>query len=141
MIVEYRYTRGTAECLAARLPWRVSAEGFSHTSPAGDRDGRGADRYDCSPSCRATPAGARQQRQGATSLMGNPGPGQLPQGSGGRSRKQSGNPLRVGGDHGPFMLATAIHVGGLEGELEDEAALGSLFGRFGAVLAVTLRVR
>ena len=36
----------------------------------------------------------------------------------------------------------AIHVGGLEGpELEDETALASLFGRFGTVLAATLRVR
>eukprot|EP01046_Picozoa_sp_COSAG06_P011845 COSAG06_NODE_682_length_13115_cov_17.917793_4_plen_497_part_00 len=38
--------------------------------------------------------------------------------------------------------AVAIHVGGLEGpELEDEKALASLFGRFGVVLAATLRVR
>lgn len=35
----------------------------------------------------------------------------------------------------------AIHVGGLEGQLEDEAALAMLFGRFGTVLAATLRVR
>ena len=37
--------------------------------------------------------------------------------------------------------AHAIHVGGLEGALEDEAALSALFGRFGTVLAATLRVR
>ena len=38
--------------------------------------------------------------------------------------------------------AVSIHVGGLEGpELEDEKALASLFGRFGTVLAATLRVR
>ena len=34
-----------------------------------------------------------------------------------------------------------VHVGGLEGVLEDEAALAALFGRFGVVLAATLRVR
>ena len=43
---------------------------------------------------------------------------------------------------GPATHApVAIHVGGLEGELEDEGALASLFGRFGTVLAATLRVR
>ena len=41
-----------------------------------------------------------------------------------------------------MKLATAIHVGGLEGdELEDEAKLATLYGRFGTVLAATLRVR
>jgi hypothetical protein len=35
----------------------------------------------------------------------------------------------------------AIHVGGLEGELENEGLLEGLFERFGNVLAVTLRVR
>jgi hypothetical protein len=40
------------------------------------------------------------------------------------------------------VVPTAIHVGGLEGPaLEDEGALAELFGRFGTVLAVTLRVR
>lgn len=36
---------------------------------------------------------------------------------------------------------TAVHVGGLDGELEDEGRLKALFGEFGTVLAVTLRVR
>jgi hypothetical protein len=40
-------------------------------------------------------------------------------------------------------VGSAVHVGGLAGptELEDEGALAALFGRFGTVLAVTLRVR
>ena len=38
-------------------------------------------------------------------------------------------------------VSTAIHVGGVEGELEDEDALTALFSRFGTVLASTLRVR
>ena len=42
---------------------------------------------------------------------------------------------------GDVGSAVSIHVGGLEGELEDEKALASLFGRFGTVLAATLRVR
>jgi hypothetical protein len=37
--------------------------------------------------------------------------------------------------------ATAIHVGGLEGKLEDEGALAQAFDRFGTVLAVTLCLR
>ena len=36
---------------------------------------------------------------------------------------------------------TAVHVGGLDGQLEDEGRLKGLFGEFGTVLAVTLRVR
>ena len=39
-------------------------------------------------------------------------------------------------------LSTAsIHVGGLQGELEDEQKLAEMFGRFGTVLAVTVRRR
>ena len=39
-------------------------------------------------------------------------------------------------------LSTAsVHVGGLDGELEDEEKLAEMFGRFGTVLAVTLRTR
>ena len=38
-------------------------------------------------------------------------------------------------------LVGCIHVGGLEGELEDEKKLVTLFGRYGTVLAATLRVR
>jgi hypothetical protein len=53
--------------------------------------------------------------------------------------------LRLEADHTATPTATtipvAIHVGGLEGRLEDEAELASLFGRFGTVLAATLRVR
>eukprot|EP01043_Picozoa_sp_COSAG02_P070639 COSAG02_NODE_12591_length_1522_cov_0.831342_1_plen_455_part_00 len=36
---------------------------------------------------------------------------------------------------------THLHVGGLEGELEDELLLQTVFGRFGTVVAVTLRYR
>ena len=35
----------------------------------------------------------------------------------------------------------SVHVGGLEGELEDEAKLAAALGRFGSVVAVTLRTR
>ena len=39
-------------------------------------------------------------------------------------------------------LSTAsVHVGGLDGELEDEEKLAEMFGRFGTVLAVTLRTQ
>lgn len=39
-------------------------------------------------------------------------------------------------------LSTAsIHVGGLQGKLEDEEKLAEMFGRFGTVIAVTLRRR
>ena len=39
------------------------------------------------------------------------------------------------------MMQIAVHVGGLDGELEDEAALTALFSRFGSVIAATVRVR
>lgn len=39
------------------------------------------------------------------------------------------------------MSSSSIHIGGLKGELEDEAKLADAFGRFGTVLAVTLRSR
>lgn len=39
------------------------------------------------------------------------------------------------------MSVASIHIGGVEGELEDEARLADAFGRFGTVLAVTLRKR
>jgi hypothetical protein len=39
------------------------------------------------------------------------------------------------------LAAASLHVGGLEGGLEDEAALAASFARFGAVLAATLHRR
>lgn len=50
--------------------------------------------------------------------------------------------LQGGSSSSRGIHATAIHVGGLEGEeLEDEANLERLFGRFGTVVATTLRRR
>ena len=47
-------------------------------------------------------------------------------------------PIRSSSNRG----SVCIHVGGLEGpELEDEDKLAKLFGRFGTVLATTLRIR
>jgi hypothetical protein len=39
------------------------------------------------------------------------------------------------------VAPTCLHVGGLEGALEDEAALATEFGKFGSLLAVTVRIR
>ena len=50
--------------------------------------------------------------------------------------------LQGGSSSSRGIHATAIHVGGLEGEeLEDEAKLEKLFSRFGMVVATTLRRR
>ena len=46
------------------------------------------------------------------------------------------------GDHADATAGpVAIHVGGLEGEWESESKLAELFGRYGTVVAVTLRKR
>eukprot|EP01048_Picozoa_sp_COSAG05_P024010 COSAG05_NODE_5453_length_1169_cov_1.528037_1_plen_207_part_01 len=55
--------------------------------------------------------------------------------------KNGGSRGGRGTDSGSTRMPSAIHVGGLEGELEDEVALAKVFGRFGTVLAATLRVR
>ena len=39
------------------------------------------------------------------------------------------------------IAPTCLHVGGIQGSLEDEALLAELFGAFGSILAVTLRIR
>ena len=39
------------------------------------------------------------------------------------------------------IAPTCVHIGGIEGPLEDEALLAETFGKFGTVLAVTLRIR
>ena len=46
-----------------------------------------------------------------------------------------------GADATTNMSTATLHVGGIEGELEDETKLTEVFGHFGSVLAVTLRVR
>ena len=49
--------------------------------------------------------------------------------------------MQSGGSGMTHSSVTVIHCGGLEGELEDEGRLEKLFGRFGTVVAVSLRVR
>ena len=39
------------------------------------------------------------------------------------------------------MAPTCVHVGGLEGTLEEEDALAEVFSQFGDLLAVTVRIR
>ena len=39
------------------------------------------------------------------------------------------------------IAPTCLHVGGVQGSIEDEGKLTEIFGRFGTVLAVTLRIR
>ena len=39
------------------------------------------------------------------------------------------------------IAPTCVHVGGLEGELEDEEVLSNLLSQFGRLLAVTVRIR
>ena len=39
------------------------------------------------------------------------------------------------------IAPTCLHVGGVQGAIEDEAKLMEIFSRFGIVLAVTLRIR
>ena len=45
------------------------------------------------------------------------------------------------GDDLHAIAPTCLHVGGIQGSLEDEALLTELFGEFGTILAVTLRIR
>ena len=39
------------------------------------------------------------------------------------------------------IAPTCLHIGGVQGAIEDEAKLVDIFSRFGTVLAVTLRIR
>ena len=39
------------------------------------------------------------------------------------------------------IAPTCLHIGGVQGAIEDEAKLTQLFSKFGIVLAVTLRIR
>ena len=39
------------------------------------------------------------------------------------------------------IAPTCLHVGAIQGSIEDEVRLSEIFSRFGTVLAVTLRIR
>ena len=39
------------------------------------------------------------------------------------------------------IAPTCLHIGGVQGAIEDEAKLTQMFSKFGIVLAVTLRIR
>ncbi len=65
-------------------------------------------------------------------------------GTGARSGEaKAAKPARTSGamDQLHSMAPTCVHVGGLEGTLEEEDALAEVFSQFGDLLAVTVRIR